>query len=164
MKVITLLVFSLTLFSCSKRADINELTHHFFEHQSAFNKLTDIACALNSSLNTQFHNYKIDTAMEYPEHLATQFIKVNSLLRRINAEGIAISPPSDDKLECSLFISHWAFGFAGAGSEIGYSYNPSKLEKYDAAIHQPENMNFREYIHFTKYLANNWHIEYVNNP
>ena len=93
--------FSLTLLGCSKRADINELTHHFFEHQSAFNKLTDIACALNSSLNTQFHNYKIDTAMEYPEHLATQFIKVNSLLRRINAEGIAISPPSDDKLECS---------------------------------------------------------------
>ena len=162
MKFFTVLMVSVMLFGCSERPDIAELNQHFVTHQSAFNELADTSCKLKSVLNTKFHHYKIDTALEYPEHLANEFLKINTLLKKIDAKGIVIH--QDGEPECSLYIPQRSFGFAGGGSDMGYSYQPAKLTEYNPAIHLKENRNFREKIHFTKPLADNWYIEYRNIP
>ncbi|WP_301003503.1 hypothetical protein [Arsukibacterium sp.] len=162
MKFVAVLMLSLLLSGCSKRLDTAELTQHFVTHQSTFKELADISCKVKSILNTKFYHYKIDTALKYPEHLAKEFLKINALLKKIDAKGIVIH--QDGEPECSLYIPQWSFGFAGDGSDMGYSYQPAELNEYNPAIHLKENRNFREKIHFTKPLADNWYIEYRNIP
>lgn len=164
MKPLFQLTLLIMLSACSKRTDVQELSAYFFDNQLAFNQVRDIGCNLNKTLNTQLYYYKIDTALHYPEHLATQFIKIDKMLKKMNAKGITIRPRSGTGSECSLYIRSWAFGFAGDGSEMGYSYQPERIIEYDPAIHLEKNRNFKEKIHFTKTLSDGWFIEYVNEP
>lgn len=164
MKFLFQLTLLIMLSACSKRTDVQDLSAYFFENQLAFNQIRDIGCSLNETLNTQFHYYKADTALQYPEHLATQFMKIDKMLKKMKATGITIRPHLKSGAECSLYIRSWAFGFAGDGGEMGYNYQPAKLFEYDPAIHLEENRNFKEKIHFTKALSDGWFIEYVNEP
>lgn len=158
------LVFLLisTIFGCTKRPDIDELSQLFTMHHSAFNDLAKTGCELKSLLNTRFHHVKIDTALEYPEYLTNHFLEINALLKRLEAKSMVIH--QDGPSECSLYIPQWSFGFAGDGSDMGFSYQPATLAEYNPTLHLKEKRNFREKIHFTKPLADSWYIEYVNQP
>ena len=157
------LACSLLLAGCSeKRPDVEELSQRFFQYQTQFNQLADLSCSLKKSLNAKFHHHKINNALDYPAPIAAEFLKLNTLLKQIEAEGITFS--QDGGSECSLFITQWSVWFNGEGSYMGYSYHPSKLNEYNPAIHQKDKRNTKENLHFTKALADGWYIEYVNTP
>ena len=162
MKFFIMLLLISMISGCTERPDIDELSQIFTTHRSSFNQLADTGCQLKSMLNTKFHHYKIDTASEYPEHLAEHVLKINTLLHNIDAKSLVIH--QDGQPECSLYIRQWSYGFAGDGSYMGFSYQPAALAEYRPAIHLRENRNFREKMHFTKPLADGWYIEYVNQP
>lgn len=162
MKFIVIFISGLILSACSKQPDVTELSEYFFANQSDFNKLVDASCKQKAALGTKYHNYIIDTALEYPAHLASQFFEINALLKKINVKGIIIK--HDTSVGCSLYIAKWSFGITGGSTEMGYSYQPAKLAEFNTEIHLQENRNLREKIHFTKPLAGNWYIEYRNIP
>lgn len=159
----TLIMFSVLLASCSEKTpDVEELSQRFLQYQTQFNQLADLSCSLKKSLNAKFHHHKINNALDYPDPIAAEFLKLNTLLKQIEAEGITFS--QEGASECSLFITQWSVWFHGEGSYMGYSYHPPKLNEYNPAIHQKDKRNTKENLHFTKALADGWYVEYVNTP
>ena len=157
------LACSLLLAGCSeKRPDVEELSQRFFQYQTQFDQLAELSCRLKASQNMTFHRYRVNTAMDYPEPMASQFLKIDALLKVIGAEDIIFNP--DGKPECYLVIVQWSFVFAGDGSSMSYSYLPPKLHEYNPAIHHQDKRNTAEPIYFTKTLANDWYVEYDNTP
>lgn len=162
--IISLLIAcSLLLAGCGKTPDVDELTQQFSQHQTQFKQLAKMSCEVKASLNTTFHHHKINAPLDdYPEHIANQLQKINTLLKDIDAEAISLSQKGEP--ECSLFITQWSVWFYGEGAYMGYSYQPAKISDYNPAIHQEDKRDPKAPLHFTKALADGWYIEYVNIP
>ncbi len=157
-----LIILSVSVGGCSRKADVDELSQHFEQHRAQFDALADAACSYYASFPRGFDIFEVDAPVVYLEHHAQYAAQMNSLLKEINESRIILHRSGNT--ECSLFLRQWAVVDAEGSSHMGYSYHPSKLSEYNPAIHQKDNRNTRENIYFTKALADGWYIEYVNTP
>lgn len=155
------LIISVFIFTaCDKRPEIDALEQHFYQHQAQFENIAEIACSIRSELNTLWLRYEVNSGQQFSDSLFEEFQMLDQLMTKIGAEDIVLQQKGAP--DCTLHITQWSSAFAGSGTTIGFSFQPTEIIEYHPDLYDTKGTPQAEQreIRFTKPLTNGWYIEY----
>lgn len=139
MRLFSLLLSTLFLFSCSDRPTFEGLVKNYQVNSQVFSELTALICKLDNS----------DTVKRYtPRKIGQEsIIELDVLLDKVSGKYIEYRSGKDS--QCILEVLVYAEGFAGMGKKYSYTYqidSPKTFDKeihtYDKIISSKENISF----------------------
>ncbi|MCG9732373.1 hypothetical protein L1D44_21595 [Shewanella sp. Isolate13] len=180
--IIPIMLLSL-MSACSQQVQEKELSEHFMDNQSKFERLSNLSCTLlnndfkamqyavgdydnresKAKTNEQIKDYKFKWANlnKYGAQFENNLKEIDKLLVDLDVDEILIRELSG---ECRLYIDVWSIWMTGEGQEMGYLFNPETIYEYDPEIHSKSNRDLKTQIDFTLPLSSGWYVGYSNTP
>ncbi|APE04855.1 hypothetical protein CW735_02805 [Alteromonas sp. MB-3u-76] len=130
MRLFSLLLFSIFMFSCSDRPTFEGLVKNYQVNSEVFSELTEMACKLDKS----------DTFKRYTPRKTGQesIVELDVLLNKVSGKYVDYRSGKDS--QCILEVLVYAEGFAGMGKKYSYTYQIDSPKTFDKKVHAYNNI------------------------